>query len=211
MTDNRTSVKIFCFLHLSNCQAFMRAVGQNRTVLRPSIGSFVYLQRNLILTVMAKYSRELDEALEKKVKELASAAGLREQGITIEPIALRSKKSYGEVIKANELVTLFTDDANMVCVAINEELFRLLDDQSQTVLIESLLAQIWYDDEKEKIVIIKPELNVGLGMYHKYKEIAVQKLELAYYTLQQIEDKKKEEKEAKKAERAEKKRAKGQA
>lgn len=160
---------------------------------------------------MAKYSRELDEALEKKVKELASAAGLREQGITIEPIALRSKKSYGEVIKANELVTLFTDDANMVCVAINEELFKLLDDQSQTVLIESLLAQIWYDDEKEKIVIIKPELNVGLGMYHKYKEIAVQKLELAYYTLQQIEDKKKEEKEAKKAERAEKKRAKGQA
>ena len=90
-------------------------------------------------------------------------------------------------------------------------IFKLLDDQSQTVLIESLLAQIWYDDEKEKIVIIKPELNVGLGMYHKYKEIAVQKLELAYYTLQQIEDKKKEEKEAKKAERAEKKRAKGQA
>ncbi len=148
---------------------------------------------------MAKYSRELDETLEKKVKEIASAAGLREQGITIEPISLRSKKSYGEVIKANELVTLFTGDADMVCVAINEELFLLLDDQSQTVLIESLLSQIYYDSEKEKIIINKPELSLSLGMYHKYKEIAPQKLELAYYTLQQIEERKKEEKAAKKA------------
>ena len=148
---------------------------------------------------MAKYSRELDEALEKKVKDLAGAAGLREQGITIEPIALNSKKSYGEVIKANELVTLFTGDSDMVCVAINERLFLELDDQSQTVLIESLLSQIWYDSEKEKIMINKPELQVGLGMYHKYKEVAVQKLELAYYTLQQLEERKKAEKEAKKA------------
>lgn len=153
---------------------------------------------------MAKYSRELDEALEKKVKDLAAAAGLREQGITIEPIALNSKKSYGEVIKANELVTLFTGDSDMVCVAINERLFLELDDQSQNVLIESLLSQVWYDSEKEKIMINKPELQVGLGMYHKYKEIAVQKLELAYYTLQQLEERKKAEKEAKKAQKKQK-------
>lgn len=150
----------------------------------------------------------MDETLEKKVKEIASAAGLREQGITIEPISLRSKKSYGEVIKANELVTLFTGDADMVCVAINEELFLLLDDQSQTVLIESLLSQIYYDSEKEKIIINKPELSLGLGMYHKYKEVAPQKLELAYYTLQQIEERKKEEKAAKKALKEAKKTAK---
>lgn len=154
---------------------------------------------------MAKYSRDLDEGLERKVKELANAAGLREQGITIEPINLNSKKSYGEVIKANELVALFSGDADMVCVALNERLFLLLDDQSQNVLIESLLSQIWYDNEKGKIMIVKPELNVGLVMYHKYKEVAVQKLELAYYTLQQMEEKRKEEKERKKAEKAEKK------
>lgn len=154
---------------------------------------------------MAKYSRELDEALEKKVKDLANAAGFREMGITVEPIRLNSKKSYGEVIKANELVTLFTGDADMLCIAINEELFDNLDEQSQDVLIESLLSQVFYDSEKEKISIIKPELNVGLGMYHKYKEVAVQKLELAYYTLQQLEEKRKEEKAAKKAAREAKK------
>ena len=154
---------------------------------------------------MAKYSRELDETLERKVKDLANAAGFREMGITVEPIRLNSKKSYGEVIKANELVTLFTGDADMICIAVNEELFENLDEQSQDVLIESLLSQVFYDSEKEKISIIKPELNVGLGMYHKYKEVAVQKLELAYYTLQQLEEKRKEEKAAKKAAREAKK------
>lgn len=153
---------------------------------------------------MAKYSRELDEDLEAKVRVLASTyEGLK--FITIEPIKLTSKKSYGEVVKANELVTLFTGDPDMVCVALNEELFKLLDEQSQDVLIDSLLSMISYDDEKEKVVITKPELNVGVGMYHKYKDVAVQKLELAYYTLQQIEEKKKEEKLKAKAEKAEKK------
>lgn len=147
---------------------------------------------------MAKYSRELDETLERKVKELANAAGFREMGITVEPINLNSKKLYGEVIKANELVTLFTGDADMICIAVNSELFEVLDEQSQDILIESLLSRVYYDSEKEKIVINKPELNVELGMYHKYKDIAVQKLELAYYTLKQIEDKKKQEKESKK-------------
>ena len=159
---------------------------------------------------MAKYSRDLDESLEKKVREIAYEVGLREQGITIEPINLNSKKSFGEVIKANELVTLFTGDSDMICIALNEELFLQLDDQSQTVLIESLLSQVSYDSEKEKIVITKPELNVGVGMYHKYKEIAVQKLELAYYTLQQMEERRKQEKEAKKAEKAAKKQKKQQ-
>lgn len=154
---------------------------------------------------MSKYSRDLDESLEQKVKDIASAAGLREKGITVEPIRLNSKKTYGEVLKSNELISLFTGDSDMVCVAVNEELLDNFDDETQNLLIESLISQIWYDDEKGKIVIAKPELSVGLGMYHKYKEVAVQKMELVYYTLQQLEEKRKEEKEAKKAAKAAKK------
>ena len=153
---------------------------------------------------MAKYSRDLDEKYEKKIKELVAAAGLREYGITIEPIRLNSKKSYGEVIKSNEFVTLFTGDSNMLGLAVNEELFDNLDDQTVTILIESLLSQIGYDSEKDKIIITKPEINIGVGMLHKYKEVAVQKIEAAYYGLQQIEQKKKEEKEARKALRTKK-------
>ena len=154
---------------------------------------------------MGKYSRDLDEKYEKKIKEMAAATGLRECGVTIEPIRINSKKSYGEVIKSNELVQLFTGDDSMVCVAVNEELFDTLDDQTVTVLIETLLAQISYDYEKDKVIITKPEISVSTGMLQKYKEVVVQKVEAAYYGLQQIEQKKKEEKEMKKALRTKKK------
>lgn len=148
---------------------------------------------------MGKYSRDLDEKYVKKIKEMVAVTGLRECGVTIEPICLNSKKSYGEIIKSNEFVKLFTGDDNMVGLALNQELFDTLDEQTTTVLIESLLAQISYDYEKEKVIITKPEISVGIGMLHKYKEVAVQKLEAAYYGLQQIEQKKKEEKEMKKS------------
>ena len=157
---------------------------------------------------MSKYSRDLDEKYEKRVKELVATTHLRECGVTIEPIRLNSKKSYGEVVKANELVQLFTGDDHMICLAINEELFDTLDDQTTTVLIESLLSQVGYDSEKDKIILTKPEISVGIGMLNKYKEVAVQKIEAAYYGLQQLEQKKKEEKEAKKALKTENKKKK---
>ena len=156
---------------------------------------------------MGKYSRDLDEKYEKKIREMVSSTGLRENGVTIEPIRLNSKKSFGEIIKSNEFVTLFTGDPSMIGLAVNEELFDTLDDQTVTILIESLLSQISYDEEKDKVIISKPEINVGLGMLHKYKEVAVQKIEAAYYGLQLIEQKKKEEKEMKKSLRTKKQKA----
>ena len=154
---------------------------------------------------MGKYSRDLDERLEKKVKELASAIGFREMGITIE--AVRLKKSKG-----NDLVTLFTNDPYLVCVALYEDLFidpktgeNRVDDETQNYWIESLLNQVGYDSEKDKVVITKPELNVSIGMYHKYKNVAIQKEELAILTIQQMAELKKKEKEEKKAQREAKK------
>ena len=153
---------------------------------------------------MGKYSRDLDEKYEKKIKEMATQKGFREYGVTVEPICLNSKKSYGEIIKPNEFVKLFTGDENMIGVAVNAELFDTLDDETTSFLIDHLLSQVWFDSEKEKISINKPEISVSLEMLHKYKNVATQKLEAAYYGLQQIEQKKKEEKEMKKSLRTKK-------
>ena len=65
------------------------------------------------------------------------------------------------------------------------------------------MAQISYDYEKDKIVINKPDINIPLGVYRKYGNIAAQKAELALMTIDQIaqeeEAAKQVEKEAKKA------------
>ena len=89
-----------------------------------------------------------------------------------------------------------------------EDLFDKVDPETQDYWIESLLSQISYDSEKDKVVITKPELSINREMYHKYKNVAVQKEELAVLTIQQIADEKKKEKEEAKARRLEKKMAK---
>ena len=146
---------------------------------------------------MAKYARDLDENLEKKVKQIANELGFSSCGVTIEAVRLKkSKKSIGEVVPGNELAKLFTGEDNLVVIALYEDAFLLVDDQTQNIWIESLISQIGYDEEKDKVSIIKPELQIGRGMYRKYREIAVQKAELALMTVEQIEAKKAEQKAA---------------
>ncbi len=159
---------------------------------------------------MGKYVRDLNEDLEAKVKNMANSMGLRAQGITVEAVRIKKCKTYGEVLKGNDLVTLFTNDPFLICVALYEELFDRVDTETQDYWIESLLSQISYDSEKDKVVITKPELAVGRSMYNKYKNVAVQKEELALLAIQQIADEKKKEKEEAKARRLEKKMAKRQ-
>lgn len=144
---------------------------------------------------MGKFSRDLDESLEKKVKTLAREMHITDWGINVEAIRLKkSKKEVGTVLKANDLVTLFTGDESLVAVALYEEALNRMDSQNQDLVIRSLLSQINYDADKDKIVITKPELQISLGMYRQFGDIAVKSAELQLLTLAQIADEEKEKK-----------------
>ena len=144
---------------------------------------------------MGKFSRDLDEALEQKVKNLAREMHLTETGINVEAIRLKkSKKEVGVVLKANDLVTLFTGDESLVAVALYEDAFNRVDSETQDFWIRGLLSQISYDLDKDKIMITKPELQVSLGMFRQFGNIAVQKTELQLLTLAQIDEEEKERK-----------------
>ena len=112
----------------------------------------------------------------------------------------KSKKDVIKVQKANELVELALDKEDLVVVSLYERAFDLVDDQTKRLWIENAINAVRYDMEKEKVVIdAGPTINVGLGMYHTYGDIIIQKLELAALTLQQIEDQDKEKKAQEKA------------
>lgn len=144
---------------------------------------------------MGKFSRDLDESLENKVKALAREMHITDWGINVEAIRLKkSKKEVGTVLKANDLVTLFTGDESLVAVALYEEALNRMDSQNQDLVIRSLLSQISYDADKDKIVITKPELQINLGMYRQFGDIAVKSAELQLLTLAQIADEEKEKK-----------------
>lgn len=146
---------------------------------------------------MGKFTDIVNENLEKKVKNLAIEMGIKSQGINVEVCGLkRSKKDVGLVLKGNDMVERFTNDPSLVLVALYERAFERVDEQTQDIWIMSLLNQISCDKEKDRIVITKPELNIGLGIYRKFGEIAVKKSELALLTVQQINDEDKAAKQA---------------
>lgn len=145
---------------------------------------------------MGKYTRDLSEGLERKVKSMAQSIGLTDMGVNVDAIRLKkTKNSIGEVVQGNDLAKLYSGEENLVVIALYEEAFLCVDDQTQNLWIEGLLSQISYDDEKDKVIITKPEIQMSLGMYRKYGNIASQKYELALMTVQQIAEKTKQEKE----------------
>lgn len=112
----------------------------------------------------------------------------------------KSKKDVIKVQKANELVELALDKEDLVVISLYERAFDLVDDQTKRLWIENAINAVRYDMEKEKVVIdAGPTINVGIGMYHAYGDVIIQKLELAALTLQQIEEQDKEKKAQEKA------------
>lgn len=154
---------------------------------------------------MAKYSRDLNENLVNKVKSIAMAQGLTDTDIEIWPLALNKiGKEVGEIVKGSDLTNLKAGK-NVVAIALCEEAFNQVDDKTQNMWIESLISQIYYDAEKEKIKIEKPEITVTSGMYNKYQGLAVDMAVLGQLTMEQLREQEKERKEQEKLLKKEKK------
>lgn len=142
-------------------------------------------------------SPEYEELVKEVVKERTDLSGYVEFKVFN---IKKSKKEITKVQKANEIVELALDMEDVVVISIYEAAFDLVDDQTKRLWIENALAPVHYDVEKDKVAIGgEPTITVSLGMYHKYKDIIIQKLELAAITLQQIEDEEKKRKAEEKA------------
>lgn len=142
-------------------------------------------------------SPEYEELVKEVVKERTDLSGYVEFKVFN---IKKSKKDVTKVQKANEIVELALDMEDVVVLSIYEDAFDRCDDQTKRLWIENALAPVHYDMEKDKVVIGgEPTITVSLGMYHKYKDIIIQKLELAALTLQQIEDEERKRKEDEKA------------
>ena len=147
---------------------------------------------------MAKYSNDLNDNLVNKVKSIAVAQGLTDSGIEVWPLALNKiGKDVGAIIKGSDLTNLKAGK-NVVAIALCEEAFNQVDDKTQNMWIEGLLSQVYYDADKEKIKIEKPEISVTAGMYNKYQGLAVDMAVLAQLTIEQLREEEKERKEQEK-------------
>ena len=148
---------------------------------------------------MAKNLTQASEEYVKLVNDVANEIGI---GKYVSFNVFDMKKSNKEVIKikkTSEPMEVSLDGEDMIDVYLFEKAFDLVEEKDKHFWIENALSQIGYDIDKSKVVIGKdPTINVPLGMYNKYKEIAINELQLAALTIQQIKDKEKTEKEERK-------------
>lgn len=145
---------------------------------------------------MGKYSKDLNSKLVAMVEAAVAETNLEQIGVRVEAIKMnKSKGVIGEVLKGNDLMKLFNQGDDIVAIALFEEAFMVVNERTRQLWIELLVSQAWYDIDKDKLVITKPELNIPVGMYRKYGAEVVDAMEVALMTVESINECKKAEKQ----------------
>ncbi len=145
---------------------------------------------------MDKYSRDLDENLVQRVETLAKRHQLN--NIT----AIRCNKLPSEpcfIVRGNDLVRLFTGK-DVIAIAIYQEAFDTVGEETQNIWIENLLSRIEYDEELDKFQIQKPEIEFTEGMYNVYKDDLITSLIRAKEIMKSLKDAEKEQRKEKQKE-----------
>lgn len=113
---------------------------------------------------MAKFEEVFEDTQELFNSFIDEVPNLREVNIKI--LANNRLKEIGKVVKANDLLKHMTNED--VIVLLNETIFEQLDEEQRKMVIEELIAQVYFDDERGRVTIIKPDVNTFSLLLRKY-------------------------------------------
>ena len=157
---------------------------------------------------MSKFIKmEAGDEYAELIKKVATELSLSRY-VDIQPryLAKPLKNNVGGVWKWNDVSATLTDKDNTIVVGIYGEAFDRVDEETREFWVRSLLNQIEYDFDKDKICINKDLITMPLSIYQQYGNIAMQKKELEIHTINMLIEEEKERKAAEKeAKRAAKK------
>jgi sulfur transfer complex TusBCD TusB component (DsrH family) len=113
---------------------------------------------------MAKFEEVFPDYQELFDQFVNQVDNLREVNIKI--LAQNNLKELGKIVKANDLIKHMTSED--IIILLNETIFAALDDEQKLIAIEELIAQIYFDAEKDKVMIIKPDVTTFSLLLAKY-------------------------------------------
>ena len=145
---------------------------------------------------MAKIFKPSDETIDF-VEQHFAETGL-ERFITLKVIGVSKQSQVFNVSKANGLIEYIGNLDDAIVVSVYEEAFDRLDDNTKTLLIRDALAQVSFDDEKEKLIVSKPQISVTVGGRQTYGERLIDAVETSIHVIDAIEEEIKERKAAEK-------------
>lgn len=148
---------------------------------------------------MAKFSK-VDENIQKLIDDINSEIGLDRYAVEFEGICpSREMKEAVKIVKANEYTEYKTGKEDLLFVLVNEPLFESVDEQTQYLWLRMAMDTWYYDTEKDKLLQSKDSFTIPVGMYEKFKDVAVNAALLQFHSIKQLKEKRKQEAAEKKS------------
>lgn len=152
---------------------------------------------------MAKLFKLSDET-QNLIDKVAAEFGLSNY-VNIKCFGINKQKQVIKVKKASPTEEGMGNSTDCVIMVVAEDILIRLNEEQQDLLVRDALSQVFYDDEKDRILVMQPELCVTLGGWQKWGDKLITAQETAILARQQMEEEERErkaaEKESKKAKR----------
>jgi len=113
---------------------------------------------------MAKYLEPFDDTKEI-YNQVITKANL-DLNVSIKILVDNRQKDIYRVFKANDLIKHMTN--NDIIIVINETVYDRLTEEQRIMVTEESLAGIHFDNEKEKVIITKGDVQTYSGLLRRY-------------------------------------------
>lgn len=138
---------------------------------------------------------ETSEDIAQMIYDKFDETGLGSMGITIKVLSTTKQKDVLKVSKTSP-TTAFMTHKDIQVMAFEEALDRLPHDMQER-LVETVLSNVWYDSDKDKLIVETNPFTQIFNMRKKYPCV-VDDLEASYLAIKQMEEEEKERKQAEK-------------
>lgn len=145
---------------------------------------------------MAKFGKVTEETQEL-VDKISNETGLI-QFIDIEAVSVPKSKKVIDIKRCPPLGEHVAGKSEVVCVIVYEKAFERLSEEQQELLMRDAFNMVYFDTEKDKIVIGCPQIVVSCSGHAKWGDAIINASETAVLAIQQIEEEVKKEKQQKK-------------
>lgn len=142
---------------------------------------------------MAKLGAVSDDT-RNLVDEILGKSGLA-NFVNAEVMSISKQKQIVTVKRANATTEYLANKPDSICIYVYEEAFDRLDDNARFLVMEDALNTVYYDTEKDKIVITPQQISVTVGGRAKYGEPLINAIEAGVHAIAQIEEEERERKE----------------
>lgn len=138
-----------------------------------------------------------DEDIANLAFDVFNETGLAQLGISLKVMSVNKSREILKISKANATTEFLTNSDDIICLYIFQSVFDKLTDEQKIILLEGIFTRVFFDTEKDKLIINSDQYYDVFSMGKKYGNHYVETLETAYLIKESVEEELNKNKEKK--------------